>query len=293
MYSSDDDSSDGGRSATIGPELPTRQNANDVVMKGKKCEFKAYRHMKKKDGTTSVHVTEEPFKQLRSINEKDSGFALIINRFLDEKNVLQKSTLRINSFWILKVLQEVVVSYPGISSDFKTPFELDSPYQMLLHSWEKLEERRSTTNDPDERMHLNLLFEFLDREIGEQRESLLEMIRQNHITFSTAWFLYRPGTLLYSEFKGYPRLFRCKSSFYEANGTMGPYLDINCTFTDHDGEKSGEAASQFTLYQKQLFAGDQASPITKLPVFPLSATGTDEEFLDRLRKRVFERGFRV
>lgn len=285
MSVSDGNTSDDEFLGSVGPELPAKKASNPLVMSGKKCEFKAYRHLKKKDGSVSVVATEEPFNQLASDGEKDSSFALIINRFLDDKNKVEKSTLRINSFWILKALREVVGSYPGVSSELEAPFELNNPFQMLLHSWEKLEERRSTTADPDERMHLNLLFQFMDREFGEQREGLLEMIRQNHITFGTAWYLFRPGILLYSEFKGEPQIHRCKQTLYEANSTMGPYIDIVCTYTDHDGVKAGETTSVFTLYQKKKFAGDTASVITKLPVFPLSMAKKDEAFMESIKKR--------
>lgn len=269
-------------SSTLGSEPHAEDISNAGVMKGQKCQFKAYRHVKKKDGSVAVLATEEPFKHL---TEKDSAFALVINRYLDDKNNIEKSTLRINSFWIIKTLREVVVSYPGVSSDFTCPFDLDNPYQMLLHSWEKLDERRITTNDPDERMHLNFLFEFMTHEIGDERQKLMDMVRQSHVTFRTAWFVFRPGELLYHPFKGHAWILRCKRTVYEENMKKGPYLEIHCTYTDHDGNKAGRASFTLTLYQKEKFGGDQAVLITNLPIFPLSLARKDDDQLKEVKKR--------
>ncbi|KAJ5447560.1 ATPase AAA-type core [Penicillium cf. griseofulvum] len=234
---------------------------------GEKCEFKVYRHSQKKDGTISVETVSNPFARL-GLGDKDSPYALIVNRFLGEKNQLKETTLQINSRRLMNVFREVIGFYPTVPADFTSPFELKGPFQILLHYWEELDERRQTTKDADERMHLNLLLDFMRHEIGPERERLLSMLRNKQITYKNAWCIFRPGDLVYTEFMGHPWLLRCQKTAYEESTTEGPYMEVHCLFTDHDGTITGENAHVFPIYQKRSFAAENPAIITKLPCFP-------------------------
>jgi hypothetical protein len=258
------------------------------VLIGEKCEFKAYRNTKKKDGKVSVEGVPQPFDQLAIGGDKDSSYTLVINRFLGEKNQLEKTTLQVNSPHLLKVFREVVKSYPTVASDFTSPFELESPFQMLLHYWDELDHRR-LSQDADERMHLNLLFDFMTHEIGPARERLLGLIRKNQITYLNAWCLFRPGDLLYMEFMDHPWLLRCQKTAYEESTSTGPFLEIHCTYTDHDGTLVGGAHCVINIYQKRSFGAENPAVITELPIYPRKFVKGKEDLEDRLKKR--GRGF--
>ncbi|KAL3475697.1 P-loop containing nucleoside triphosphate hydrolase protein [Aspergillus californicus] len=235
---------------------------------GEKCEFKTYRHTKTKDGVDSIETIHEPYEQLRDIKD-DDPYAPVINQFLGEKNQLEKTTVQINSPYLLKAFKEVVVSYPTISSDFTSSFELASPYQMLLHYWDELDQRRLSAHDATERTHLDLLFNFLDHEVGPNRERFLAAAQQNHITYLDAWCLFRPGDLMYSSVMGQPWLMRCEKTEYEENQKEGPYFTVFCTYTDSDGTLVGKARRAMKMCQKKIFGGANPAVITELPVYPL------------------------
>ncbi|KXG54500.1 ATPase, AAA-type, core [Penicillium griseofulvum] len=241
------------------------ETAEDLA--GEKCEFKVYRHSQKKDGNISVETVSNPFARL-GLGDKDSPYALIVNRFLGEKNQLKETTLQINSRRLMNVFREVIGFYPTVPADFTSPFELKGPFQILLHYWEELDERRQTTKDADERMHLNLLLDFMKHEIGPERERLLSMLRNKQITYKNAWCIFRPGDLIYTEFMGHPWLLRCQKTAYEESTTDGQYMEVHCLFTDHDGTITGENSHVFRIFQKRSFAAENPAIITKLPCFP-------------------------
>ncbi|KAJ5587306.1 ATPase AAA-type core [Penicillium hispanicum] len=253
-------------------------------IQGEKCEFKVYRHSKKKEGKVSVEVLTKPFDQLM-VGDKDTPYALVISRYLDEKNQLENTTLQVNSSRLLKVFREVVVSYVTVPADFTIPFTLDSPFQMLLHYWEGLDTRRQTTTDAEERMHLNLLFDFMDHEIGPERDRLLAMVGKNQIKFLSAWCLFRPGDLVYTEFLGHPWILRCEKTAYEESKVDGPFLEVHCVYTDHDGTLEGESKKVSKIFQKKSFAGENPAVITELPIYPRKFVKEGSSLEDRLRER--------
>ncbi|KAJ5159958.1 ATPase AAA-type core [Penicillium canariense] len=259
----------------------------DRQLIGEKCEFKVYRHNTKKDGKRAVEVLSKPFEDL-SLDDQDHPYALVINRYFGEKSQLEKTTLQINSGRLLKVFREVIGSYPTVPADFQDPFQLDSPFQILFHHWGDLDEQRQQTQDAQERMHLNLLFDFMNNELGQERDRIRGMIRKNQITFTAAWCIFRPGDLVYTSFMGHPWLLRCQKTAYEENVKRGPYLEVHCIFSDHNGTVAGQAKQVFKIYQKEAFGAENPAVITELPVYP-------REFVkghDRLEERLIERGRR-
>lgn len=267
---------------------------SDLV--GEKCEFKIYRHNTKKDGKRAVEIISKPFED-QSLDEQDSPYALVINRYFDEKSQIEKTTLNINSSWLVRVFREVIGSYPTVPADFQSPFQLESPFQILLHHWEDLDQRRQTTQNAEERMHLNLLFDFLVNELGSERERLLGMMRKNQITFKTAWAIFRPGDLVYTSFMGHPWLLRCQKTAYEENAKRGPYLDVHCIFCDQNGSVEGQAKKLFKIYQKESFGAENPATITDLPVygrrFVQGQEGLEERLIKRGRKFLSLKGMSV
>ncbi|KAJ5106985.1 ATPase AAA-type core [Penicillium angulare] len=251
---------------------------------GEKCEFKVYRHVQKKEGEVSVKVVTKPFEPL-SLSDKDTPYALVINRHFSDKHELTKITLTINSKHLQKVFRELVGSYPTVPSDFKSSFTLESPFQMLLHHWDDLDAHRQSTEDLIERMHLNLLFDFMTHEIGPERDELLTMVRKTQIKYLNAWCIFRPEDLVYTEFLGYPQLLRCEKTAYEESRTRGPFLEVHCIYTDHDGTCEGQSKSVFKIYQKECFAAENPAIITELPVYPRKFASEGNDLENRLQKR--------
>ncbi|KAJ5697694.1 ATPase AAA-type core [Penicillium malachiteum] len=251
---------------------------------GEKCEIRAYSHRKKKDGSHAVEILPKPFENI-SLAGKDSPYALVINRYLGEKNDLEKVTLQVNSKHLLKMFREVIGSYPTVPSDFTSSFMLEGPFQILLHYWEELDERRKSTDDMTERMHMNLLFDFMMHEIGPDRDLMLGMVRKNQIKYLNAWCIFRPGDLVYREFLGCPQLLRCEKTAYEVNKREGPFLEVHCVYTDHDGKIEGESKAVLKIRQKQSFGAENPATITDLPVYPRKFVQEGDSLEARLRER--------
>src|SRR5207247_221775 len=116
---------------------------------GSKCEIKIWQERYRKDGRQEV-VAQDGF----SLDEfdEDNAYALIARKIFTEKNVLERTELLINSAHLLKTFREVIGSYPTVPSDFEEPVELESPFRMLYHYWEDLEEYQRSVDDDTTRM---------------------------------------------------------------------------------------------------------------------------------------------
>ncbi|KAF4939027.1 Cell division cycle protein 48-like protein [Colletotrichum fructicola] len=265
--------------------------ASPDVAVGTKPEFRAYHALHKKDGKVTTEPMPEPFGPSRYSNatNTDSSYALVIKRtFTKESPYEPKSvTLTVNSSFLLQAFRDVIRSYPTVASDFLSPFDLESPFQMLMHYWEELKTYGEETDNSDMRIHLGLLFQFMFHELGAHRQTLLSMLQKKQVTFSTAWALFRPGTLLYTKVLHYPWVLVCKKTAYEQNKSIGPYLEVHATYTDFNGTDVGEATHIIRIAQKQQFGGDSPAFITDLPIYPrryLEDEGLDAQLEERGRK---------
>lgn len=104
----------------------------DAPKIGTRCEFKTYHSIPKKNGELETKAVAEPFGSVS--HGEDAPFALVINRRFTDKHELESTTLTVNSPHLLEMFRHVVgTSYTTVASDFKTPFDLSSPFQMLMH----------------------------------------------------------------------------------------------------------------------------------------------------------------
>lgn len=126
-------------------------------------------------------------------------------------------------------------------------------------------------------------------EIGPDRDKVQTMVQKGQITYLHAWTLFRPGDVLYTSIMGHPWLLKCHKTAYEQSSSVGPYMEVHCTYTDHDGALEGQASHIVTIIQKRKFGSDNPAFITDLPIYPRSFvegawTGTE------LEARLEERG---
>ncbi len=166
-------------------EIPTSTSAGSQL--GSRCEFKTYHTVPNKEGRLRVKPIVNPFEH-EARGHADNTYALVINRefTIEDQSAPKSVTLKINSPQLLKTFHHVVGSYPSVPSDFKSPFEIGDPFQMLVHYWEELDDYRKETTDNETRMHLNLLFQFMENEVGPDRTKVLNMINKGQITYLSA-----------------------------------------------------------------------------------------------------------
>lgn len=260
-------------------------NAAKVVkasVVGSKCEIKIWQERYRKDGRQEV-VAQDGLDP-DDFNE-DNAYALVARKIFSEKNVLERTEILINSVHLLKTFREVIISYPTVPSDFEEPVELESPFRMLFHYWEDLEEYRRSVDDDTTRMHLSLLFDFMKSELGQDKARCDAMTKKNQITFSKLWTIYRPGDLQYTEENGHPWLMRMHKTAYEENQKLGKWLEVHCTYTDYDGTDVGTARHVINIYQKRNFAAENPAVINDLKIFPRKFLNDAGDLEERLRKR--------
>jgi len=251
--------------------------ASTGYQRGFRCEFKTYHTVPNKEGRLKVKPIIHPFEH-EGKGQTDDAYALVINRefTLEDQSAPKSVTLRINSPQLLKAFSHVVGSYAAVASDFKSPFELTNPFQILVHYWDELDAYRREVEDDEARMHLNLLFQFMEGEVGPDRQKILNMISSGRVTFAAAWVIFRPGDILYTAVMDHSWLLRCRKTVYEENTKIGPYLEVHCTYTDHNGEDAGAAPYKVLLVQKRNFGGENPEFITGLPIFPRKYVHDDD-----------------
>jgi hypothetical protein len=252
------------------------------VKAGSRCEIHIRRQRYKRDGTKETVVVD----RLDREDHFDAEWGLVVNQIFTQKNQLDKTILTINSPHILKAFRDVVKSYPTIASDFSEPFDMQSPFQMLFHSWDALHSYKSTLEDDEALMHLNLLIEFMEAELGSEKKRIDSQIKKGQIDFSRAWTIFRPGELCVRYEGGHTWLLKIEKTAYEENNTVGKWIEVHCTYTDYDGFSVGEAKETFKITQKRHFAAENPAVIKSLPVFPRSFL----EEKETLEKRLVERG---
>lgn len=176
------------------------------------------------------------------------------------------------------------------------PVTLSSPYEALVHNWEKLEkatkEEPKDDDDKETRDDLALLLRTIASSSGDpkldkyfkMRESIKE---QKSVTFETLWTLFPPGALVYGKpFQGQDQVFIVQDNIrawphfqyglpreqaswsllcwtYDWNGNMFRRLALRLEFEQFDGHK----------------------PITSLPYYPFELNEQHEAIKKNLVKQ--------
>ncbi|RYP29443.1 hypothetical protein DL767_006712 [Monosporascus sp. MG133] len=211
----------------------TRSVATEVAV-GDKSEFKTYQETLK-DGRLKNLPLDDPFGKL-VVRDDDSAYALVIRKaFADKKP--EKTT---------QAFREVIQSYATVPSDITNSVKLESPFQMLIHHWDDMDEYN----------------------VPHQTE------------------LCRPGNILYKQVGSRPWLLVCDKMAYDENQCDGPYLGVQCTHTDHNGVMGGEATHRVQILRREFFAGDNPMNIADLPIYLQSvAKETGGDLKDLLKSR--------
>jgi len=267
----------------------------EALIQGSVCEPLIYHHVKKKDGSVQVDQKSDDLNlEKDSEDDKDSPYALVVRRHISEKRETESVTVQINSELLLKAFQQVIGSYPTVATDFKESFQLKSPFQMLFHYWDHLATYRDTNDSPEMRQHLNLLFRFMEQEMGVDKRLVDSMVRKEMISFKQAWAIYHPGDLAYTEVMGKPWLMRVSKVSYEESRTRGPYFTVHTSYCDTNDQCTGEARTSIDVFQKESFPSDQPAKISNLGIYPRQfyhrGQELEEELLARGKKYISIKG---
>ncbi|KAI9703047.1 MAG: hypothetical protein M1820_006038 [Bogoriella megaspora] len=255
-------------------------NGNDTDV-GSRAELKIWQQRYKRDGSQET----VPVESMGGTQRFDASYAIVVEQFFTERNQFDRTCLTINSPHILKAFREVVGSYATVAADFTEPFEMESPFRMLFHCWEDLAEYRSKTDDDDARMHIKLLLDLIEIEMGPEKRRTNLQLKKSQIDFSNLWAIYRPGELLIKYEKGHAWLLRCVKTAYEESAKAGKWMEVHCTYTDFDGTDLGEAKFVSIISQKRYFASENPANIIDLPILPRKFATDPEDLEERLTDR--------
>lgn len=261
------------------------EKTEDQIVKtadiGKLCSIRIYTV---REGKTTVKDGLEQEGVLGS----DPSYALVSKRVFNDKGVLEQMTLLINSPHLLRLCRDIIKFYPTVPADFESPFELESPFQMLYHHWDNLLQARDTLlgkDDDEARLHLGLLLDFMHIQLGSDRARVQSMLTKGHISYSLLWTIFRPGSLIYTEIQSQPWLLRLEKTAYEENQRIGKFIEVHCSYTDYDGSNVGRASHVIQILQKTYFAAENPCQVTRLPAFPREFIEKGEELENRLVER--------
>lgn len=262
-------------------QLPDSSKAADASSLHIKCEVKTWHLLQKEDGTEEKTAVEG----FGHVEPSTDHFALVVTRKMDKNHKLESTTLDVNSPYILKAFRDVIKSHPTIPSDFSSSVSIPIPSEMLFHHWDDLQNHSSNLDDDTARSHLALLLKFMDFDMGAARKSYLSQTRSGVVEFDNLGILFRPGDRVVTYVKSHPWLLNVVKTAYEKNDKRGRYCEIQCSYSDYDGEKYGVSKHMFRIYQKEDFGSDHPSKILDLKVFPWACAPDDVDLERNLRER--------
>ena len=262
-------------------QLPDSSKAADASSLHIKCEVKTWHLLQKEDGTEEKTAVEG----FGHVEPSTDHFALVVTRKMDKNHKLESTTLDVNSPYILKAFRDVIKSHPTIPSDFSSSVSIPIPSEMLFHHWDDLQNHSSNLDDDTARSHLALLLKFMDFDMGAARKSYLSQTRSGVVEFDNLGILFRPGDRVVTYVKSHPWLLNVVKTAYEKNDKRGRYCEIQCSYSDYDGEKYGVSKHMFRIYQKEDFGSDHPSKILDLKVFPWACAPDDVDLERNIRER--------
>lgn len=245
-----------------------------------KCALQIWHTRLNKDGEVVKTVVDETAPE-----EEEETYALLVNRKFDERGRLELSTLTVNSPYILTTLKAVISKYPSIAGDFSSAVNIVSPYQPLIHNWDELHAYAESIEDDVARMHTNLLLDFLETEIGAEKRRAFAQHERGFCEFASCWMVFRPETYVVTAVKSHVWILKIVKTAYEESMSMGKFLQVDCTYLDHNGVDAGYSKQSFRIAQKEFFAQNNPCKISELITCPRQYSLQGPELEEQLYQR--------
>lgn len=139
----------------------------------------------------------------------------------------------------------------------------------------------NTKADSTERLHLDILIEFLTKHYASTSERLAALVKHKEITFELLPIFFRPNEVVYmiAADSEKPRCLMLDSGqmkIYDGK----KYFELSCRYLTHDGKCFGEAAATTKISE---FLG--VMKITSLGVYPLEYHAERKRIVEELTKR--------
>jgi hypothetical protein len=245
--------------ASEAPE--TAKKISDIVPGGI-CETKLLEERYENGELKKMEKTPNTVKP----EMQHESYALVSTQSFDKYHKPDKTSLEINSPQLLRALKEVIKYYPGQPLIFESQAKIESPFAILYHHMQELEEYRTSATDEIAKKHVKLLLDYLDSGTGAEARKLAS---RGFTTFPLLWSIFKPGELLFKIENGHKRLYWLEKSAYEKGYFQGEYFQLNCLYTTYDGTQDGKAREDLKIYQQAECPSTNALEIIALSVIPL------------------------
>ncbi|KAH6999336.1 P-loop containing nucleoside triphosphate hydrolase protein [Ilyonectria destructans] len=221
---------------------------------------------------------------INSKSTPDSArFSLIVRREKvpggTNEPVLALHSTKVQSPLIKRQLEPVFSGYRGINTNLKA-LEFRAPFREFFYRWEKFEKANPGEDNGVEKLHYKLLADIISTEIRDNIDQVVDLLRNQVISFDYVWALFEPGAEVYTESNGLSRLYLLDHGRYiEHEGAKSYHL--SCRFIDADGEAFGWKKATLVIDSFQ-----NVKSMLDLDVIPSHL----HPGMDAIRNRLTERG---
>ncbi|KAL9616491.1 MAG: hypothetical protein Q9160_008634 [Pyrenula sp. 1 TL-2023] len=187
-------------------------------------------------------------------------------------------SVTIQSPLIKKVLEKAFQGFEGINTQLKD-LTFKSPFHPFYYRWHRFEKLYKDNRNQFTQEHLDLLYPILRDEIMPYIEAMVDLTKNEVISFDYLWTIFAPGMEVYTHLDGQDRLMEMTSGHYGAN-MSGEFFTLECRYVDCDGSSFGYVSSSVDVDK---FEG--VKKIVDLVAFPSHLYPEIETLVDRLFKR--------
>jgi hypothetical protein len=248
------------------------------LARGTRNECKAIDSRINRRGDVVLEPSSKPF--VPQINEPVQltlfdEYCLVVTREFDAMNVLQSTTLKIQSPYVIKALRDVVRYYPDNPVDVSDVITVGDPPALIYHYRNELQAYAKRSGiDENTKLHISYVMAYLQVQIGADMASLDKHLAKNLIKFDWLWMIFRPGDLVYSP-KSEELYFFKKAEYTEGTG-----YTLYCYNNSYDG--TGVGRNNCTLF---IPCFSEPRELFELPIIPLKLFPDPEGVKQRLALR--------
>ncbi|GIK05562.1 hypothetical protein Aspvir_009675 [Aspergillus viridinutans] len=219
-------------------------------------------------------VEEYPDDLRRQVEDqaaiKQKAFIKRMRKNHDDGKPLVLDSIVVQSSSLKKTLGEVFDGYKGITPSLKKVV-FKSPFHPFYHRWGLFTEivERQKREDTASAAYSVLLYNELQKELGDVMSEIHDHIHHGVITYQLLWALFEPGELIVASKGGHERFYVVQGCKYNAKDG---YLAVTANFVDWDGRRFGYAKETLAICE---YPGTQA--ITSLSAYPADLHPSQDE----------------
>lgn len=168
------------------------------------------------------------------------------------------SSIVVQSPLLKPLLEKVFDGYAGITATLKK-VTFSEPFEPFFYRWSEFKNAVEEVEDESTRAHAQLLYDVLFKELNETISTVQDLLSHGVTTYEYLWTLFKPGDLLFCQWKGEEMLMKLHSSEVPPD-----FFRLNAKYIDYNGFTFGYASHNFII---EPFEGTKA--ITDLVAYPI------------------------